>query len=220
MLVNAIFQFQEQYKLSYNHNNSTTTNKNIISEWYTHFLSVCARFSLLGGTVSVADGTWSSEPAGVGTALPVSSVWPSCLDTQRGNSLEIQTQRSQAACFIHHYQEGVLLNSHELRTQIIQRLGLLLVAWIEVPITNRAQYHFSKYLSFGRRKQAKTWISRTQIIVITTDSLDRSVLRQLRLHLYLRVPGDHSRGRDVFDREMGYKNLYPCYLPSLPSQPL
>lgn len=49
MLVNAILQLQEQYK---DHNNSTSTNKNIISEWYTYFLSVCARFSLLGVIVS------------------------------------------------------------------------------------------------------------------------------------------------------------------------
>lgn len=96
MLLTAIFQLQEQYQ---DHNNWTSTNKNIISEWYTHFLIVWARLSLLGGTVSVDGGRWCSEPVGVCPALPP-SVWALCLETQRViSSLEIQKDKDKKLYF-------------------------------------------------------------------------------------------------------------------------
>lgn len=93
---------EEQYQ---DHNNLTSTNKNIISQWYTHFLIVWARLSLLGGIVSVDGGRWCSEPVGVCTALP-SSVWALCLEIQRVSSLEIQKDKDTKLYFFFHPQSS------------------------------------------------------------------------------------------------------------------
>ena len=73
--------------------------KNIISEWYTHFLSVCARLSLLGTVSDAVVGSWCSEPAGVGTAL-LPSVWALCLETQRANNLKIKQDNCSKLHFL------------------------------------------------------------------------------------------------------------------------
>lgn len=86
MLMHAISQFLEQYE-----EHSADTNKNISSEFHTHFLSVFTRVSLLGFvSLSATAGRKSSDSAGLGIALP-SSVLLVCLVTHRVNSLQIQT---------------------------------------------------------------------------------------------------------------------------------
>ena len=108
---------EEQYQ---DHNNLTSTNKNIISQWYTHFLIVWARLSLLGGIVSVDGGRWCSEPVGVCTALP-SSVWALCLEIQRVSSLEIQKDKDTKLFFFSPsiIKKGFNLNFKDLWTQIV-----------------------------------------------------------------------------------------------------